>query len=140
MKRIFYADDDEDDITIFKESMKKVMHDVDIVCAFTGAELLYNLENKVPPAPDFLFLDLNMPKKSGHECLKEIRNNPFYKHLRIIILTTSRSQRDIDTTYQAGADYYICKPSTLKDYEAALNKLFSFQFKERPAKEAFVIN
>ena len=134
------ADDDEDDCFFFKEALSNVIGKANIICAINGEELLQLLKDRIPPAPDFIFLDLNMPKKSGHECLKEIRNNPFYTDLRIVILTTSKAQRDIDMTYQNGADYYICKPASMTDYETALQKLFSFTFQTRPAKEEFVIN
>lgn len=140
MKLIYLADDDEDDTFLLKEAIKSCCGEVNFVCAINGAELLQNLKNKIPPPPDFLFLDLNMPLRTGHECLKEIKGNPFHKDLRVVIFTTSRMQSDIDKTYQAGADYYICKPANMKGYQDALNKLFNFKFKNRPSKEQFVLN
>lgn len=140
MIRIFFADDDEDDTLFFKTALSNIIGDANIVCCTNGVELLQALKDKIPPVPDFLFLDLNMPVKTGHECLKEIRNNPYYKDMRVVILTTSQSQQEIDMTYQNGADYYISKPVSMKGYETALKKLFGFEFKTRPSKELFVIN
>lgn len=140
MKRIFFADDDEDDFELFKTAITNVIGEADIEVARNGIELLKLLKGKIPPPPDFIFLDLNMPLKTGHECLKEIRTHSFYKDLRVIILTTSRAGKDIDSTYQDGADYYICKPTSLTGYEEVLKKLFSFKFRNRPSKEQFVIN
>ncbi len=140
MKRIFFADDDEDDSEIFKAALSNVVGEAEIHGVRNGAKLLQLLTVKIPPPPDYIFLDLNMPVKTGHDCLKEIRNNPFYKDLQVIILTTSRNQSDIDSTYQAGADYYICKTSSIKEFEKSLNKLFSFRFKVKPSKEEFVLN
>lgn len=140
MKRIFLADDDEDDTRLLKEAICKLVGKANFVCAENGAELLQNLRDKIPPRPDFLFLDLNMPKITGYECLKVIKSDPHYKDLRVIILSTSRNQHDIDVTYREGADYYISKPSTLKGYEEALNKLFAHSFHPAGSKAEFVIH
>ncbi len=140
MIRIFHADDDEDDTMFFKEAIAKIVQNANIICASNGEELLQNLKDKVPPPPTFLFLDLNMPVKTGHDCLKEIKDNPFYKDIKVVILTTTQSQAEIDKTYQNGADYYICKPTSMKGYENALKKLFAYKFAARSTKETFVIN
>ena len=137
--KVFIADDDNDDVELFKLALYGITTDADIVYSANGEELLTNLKHRLSPPPDFLFLDLNMPIKTGYECLKEIKSHPFYKDIRVVILTTSNHQRDIDITYKNGADYYLCKPSSLSEYERVLKKLFSFKFKKIRLKEEFVI-
>jgi len=61
--------------------------------------------------PHILFLDLNMPCKTGHDCLKEIRANPRFKDLSIAIYSTSSSEKDIEDTFIGGANVYIKKPN-----------------------------
>jgi DNA-binding response OmpR family regulator len=64
-----------------------------------------------------------MPKKSGFECLREIRSNDKYAHVNIAIYSTSSSTRDIDETYTRGADAYIRKPNNYADLKRVLKKV-----------------
>lgn len=137
--KVFIADDDEDDVELFKLALYAITTNVDIIYSANGQELLASLKDRVSPPPDFLFLDLNMPIKTGYDCLTEIKSHPYYKEIRVVILTTSNHQKDIDITYQNGADYYLCKPSSLSVYERALKKLFSFEFNHKRLREEFVI-
>ena len=140
MKRIFYADDDFEDVEIFTEAVNALVDNVDIVPSATCEELLDNLEHRVPPRPDFVFLDLNMPKKSGQICLQDIRRNPMLEGLRIIILSTSKSNSDIDSTFDDGANYFISKPTSLKGYKDVLTKVFAMPYRHKPTRENYVIN
>lgn len=134
------ADDDADDTLIFKEALMKILGECDLVVASCGEELLQNLKDKVPPPPDYLFLDINMPGKTGYDCLAEIKNHPFYKNIKVIMLTTSNHPLDIERTYQMGADSYICKPFTLEGYFTALKKLLKYSFPAIRFRTEFVIN
>lgn len=140
MSKIFLADDDIDDTDIFKEALGSVTPHADVICSENGNILLKKLKNNTAPDPEYLFLDLNMPVKSGHECLQEIKAAPEFKDIRVVILTTSRLQKDIDSTYNNGADFYICKPTSMKEYETALKKLFSYNADKRVSREDFLIN
>ena len=122
MTIIFYADDDFDDQEIFITVLNEIIGNAQIILLNDGTELSRNLNDKVPPVPDFLFLDLNMPLKSGHECLREIRANPFFNSMKVIILSTSRSSNEIDLTYKNGADHYICKSSDMEDCKSKTPK------------------
>ena len=140
MKMIFYADDDIDDIEIFTEAVAGISDNMEIVPTSTCEELLDNIEKESIPKPDYIFLDLNMPKKSGKVCLRDIRNNPFLNDTKVIILSTSRSREDILSTYEDGADYYISKPNSLTGYKEVLSKLFAAPCLTRPSREEFLIN
>ncbi len=140
MKVIFYADDDAEDIEIFTEAVTEVVSEAEIIPAFCCEELLEKIEKKLIPPPDYIFLDLNMPKTSGRVCLKNLRKNPILNDTKVIILSTSTNTHDIHSTYNDGADYYISKPSSFKGYKDVLSKVFTLASDTRPTKEEFVIN
>jgi CheY-like chemotaxis protein len=108
---IMLADDDEDDRLFFKEAFEEVKIKYRISVFNDGEQLmdyLYNTDNSLP---DIIFLDLNMPRKSGIECLKEIRNDERLKKISVAIYSTSSSEQDIEDTFVSGANVYIKKPN-----------------------------
>jgi len=123
--RILLTDDDEDDRMIFKElleemDMKTIVHTVN-----NGRQLMKQLNNKSTPFPHLLFLDLNMPYKDGIACLKDIRSNKDFDDITIAIYSSSDFQRDIDETFQYGANIYITKPNDYNVLKKVLNKAVS---------------
>jgi CheY-like chemotaxis protein len=109
---IFLADDDDDDCVLFQDAMNEVAQDHELVISYDGQELLETLDARVPPEPRVIFIDLNMPRKNGIECLQEIKRTDKLKNIPIIILSTSSQAGSIETAYAHGADYYITKPGT----------------------------
>ena len=109
---IFLADDDDDDCVLFQDAMNEVARDHELVISYDGQELLETLDARVPPEPRVIFIDLNMPRKNGIECLQEIKRTDKLKNIPIIILSTSSQAGSIETAYAHGADYYITKPGT----------------------------
>jgi CheY-like chemotaxis protein len=73
--------------------------------------------------PMVIFLDLNMPKMDGRECLKEIKNNDRLKDIPVVIYTTSSHLRDIEETRNLGAKGFISKPSSLVELHTVLNAI-----------------
>ncbi|MGC1394037.1 MAG: response regulator [Coleofasciculaceae cyanobacterium] len=71
---------------------------------------------KSVPRPDLILLDLNLPKKDGHEVLEEIKTDPSLKLIPVIILTTSTAQQDILKTYELNCNCYITKPMDLDQF------------------------
>jgi len=108
---IMLADDDEDDRLFFKEAFEEVKIKYDITAFSDGEQLMNYLNEDENPLPDIIFLDLNMPRKSGMECLKEIRQNDRLKKISVAIYSTSSSEQDIEDTFVAGANVYIKKPN-----------------------------
>ncbi|KGO88489.1 transcriptional regulator [Flavobacterium rivuli WB 3.3-2 = DSM 21788] len=108
---IMLADDDEDDRLFFKEAFEEVKIKYDITAFNDGEQLMHYLNQDENPLPDIIFLDLNMPRKSGMECLKEIRQNDRLKKISVAIYSTSSSEQDIEDTFVAGANVYIKKPN-----------------------------
>ncbi len=108
---IMLADDDEDDRLFFKEAFEEVIVDHTITTFNDGVQLMNYLLKPENAIPDIIFLDLNMPRKSGVECLKEIRGDQRLKEITVAIYSTSSSEQDIEDTFVAGANVYIRKPN-----------------------------
>lgn len=138
---VFLAEDDEDDCLLFNDAIKELSSLIQLRVANDGVELMDLLNDSTSPLPKVLFLDINMPRKNGFECLVEIRNNKKFDSIVIVICSTS-FQRDIaDQLYEGGAQYYIRKPAMFRDYKAAIKQALTIiqQNKQHPTKENFVI-
>jgi CheY-like chemotaxis protein len=122
---ILLADDDESDRLLFKEAfeelkIKSVVHTVK-----NGMQLMDYLTKKDAALPHLIFLDLNMPRKNGLECLKEIRSNEKFREISIAIYSTSASKNDIEETFRTGANVYFKKPGDFNIFKQLLAKVVS---------------
>ncbi|MGC4039828.1 MAG: response regulator [Flavobacterium sp.] len=122
---IFYADDDLDDLDFFKEVADEINEPVSLF--EEGQQLLSSLHNP-PPAASVIFLDLNMPGKSGFDVLKEIKTNPSIDKIPVVILTTSSNPDDVKLSKKLGANLYIRKPSTISGLKKAVNHVMSIDW------------
>ncbi len=116
--RVMLADDDEDDRLFFKEAFDEIKIKTSVTTLNNGIELMNYLTKPDAVLPHVLFLDLNMPGKTGIDCLKEIKQIDHLKNIAIAIYSTSASDEDIEETFVQGANVYIKKPhefSTLKN-------------------------
>jgi CheY-like chemotaxis protein len=116
---ILIADDDEDDRLMTKEALKEARLANDLYFVEDGEELMDYLHNrgqykdkKEAPCPGLILLDLNMPRKDGRQALKEIKADPKLKQIPIVVLTSSKEDGDITSTYDLGVSSYITKPVT----------------------------
>jgi CheY-like chemotaxis protein len=78
------------------------------------------------PRPDFILLDLNLPKMDGREVLAHIKSDESLKTIPTIILTTSNAEADIVRSYQLQANCYLTKPVQLDDFEALVKSINEF--------------
>lgn len=124
-KKIFLAEDDADDRMFFEDVLKEVNINTDLVMADDGVELMNVLVETVPPPPDIIFLDLNMPRKNGFECLKEIRQTAKLREIPVVIFSTSGNTQAIDTTYSLGANYFMQKPRSFALLKKAIETVLS---------------
>lgn len=120
---LFLTDDDEDDRLIFSETLDELHCNVNIKMFNDGEELMDYLGSPLMVFPNILLLDLNMPKKNGMKCLKEIRSNPAFNDLFIAIYSTSISDKDIEDTFELGANIYIRKPSNFSKLKKMISEL-----------------
>jgi len=120
---ILLADDDEDDRVLFTDALNELKIKTVVHTVNDGLELMEYLATKESDLPQLLFLDLNMPRKSGFQCLKEIRSNHKMAEMAIAIFSTSLAEKDIEETFMHGANVYINKPNTFDDLKKVLNKV-----------------
>ncbi|WP_179005432.1 response regulator [Winogradskyella forsetii] len=120
---IALADDDEDDRFFFTEAFEELKIKNKVSTFKDGVELMRYLEAPDNEIPDLLFLDLNMPKKSGMECLKDIKANNKFKDLIIAIYSTSSSEEDVEETFVLGANIYIKKPNDFEKLKKILSEV-----------------
>ena len=141
--KIFIADDDADDRDMFEDALVEISSEIKLNQAKDGKELMDMLEELVPPIPDVIFLDLNMPLKNGFECLEEIRNTDKLRKIPIVIFSTSCDKDFIDRAYKQGADYYICKPSSFALLKNMVSRILAIDWQQQisqPSRNQFVIN
>jgi CheY-like chemotaxis protein len=108
--RVLLADDDMDDCLIFKQALDELPISTSLTIVNNGDQLMKLLLKNINHLPHVLYLDLNMPRKNGFECLTEIRLNDKLKALPAIMYSTSAEQSVIDRLYQIGAQHFIRKP------------------------------
>ncbi len=119
--KILLADDDEDDRLFFKEAFEELKMKTDVTTVNDGIELMEKLDSYGDQLPHIIFLDLNMPRKNGMECLNSIKRNPQLKHIAIAIYSTSSADTDVENTFIHGANVYIKKPSDFDQLKKILS-------------------
>ncbi|MEB2782843.1 response regulator [Algoriphagus sp. C2-6-M1] len=107
---LLLADDDMDDCFFFKTALGGLPISTELITVNDGVQLMELLSVTETQLPDALFLDLNMPRKSGFECLSEIKVIDKLKDLPVIIFSTSLDIDVVNLLYEKGANYYIRKP------------------------------
>jgi CheY-like chemotaxis protein len=118
---IVIADDDRDDIELFQAALSEVACDANLTVAYDGEELSALLGEL--PIPDAIVLDLNMPKKGGLQCLKELRTNVDFEEVPIVILSTSSSPLSRNNCLLNGANLYLTKPNTFEGMKAIAQQI-----------------
>lgn len=139
---VLLADDDTDDCGFFKEALKEFSLPTNLTIVQDGEQLLNRLLNEEHKLPDVLFLDINMPRKNGFECLTEIKLNKRLENIPVIIYTTSFHKNVADLLYDQGANYYISKPSQISQLKTAVQKMITLVSEKnykQAAKEDFLL-
>ena len=131
---IMLADDDEDDRNFFNDAISDLKISNKLTIFKNGQDLMDYLEHPDTVLPDILFLDLNMPCKTGNECLKDIRANPKFKDISIAIYSTSSSDKDIEETFVGGANIYIKKPNDFSKLKKVLQEVVNLNWQFHTSK------
>jgi CheY-like chemotaxis protein len=118
--QVLLADDDIDDCLLFKEALEELPLSTRLKFVNDGDQLMKLLKS-TRRLPHVLFLDLNMPRKNGFECLTEIMGNDKLKALPVIIYSTSSEQDVIDRLYQNGAQHFIKKPFDFSQFKRVIH-------------------
>jgi CheY-like chemotaxis protein len=127
---ILLVEDNEGDILLITDAFNEAKSNNTISIMKDGWEAMKYLEQKDKYAneslPDFILLDINLPKMNGHEVLKNIKSNEKLRHIPVIILTTSSSSNDITQSYQNYANCYITKPTEANDFLKVVTSIEDF--------------
>ena len=121
--RFFLVDDDADDVSIFKETLREVNPSIEFISAGDGHAALESLKRLQNDLPDIIFLDLNMPKMDGKECLAQLKRDTYLKNIPVIMYTTSCQSKDIEETMLKGAICFITKPSNIRELKNILHSI-----------------
>jgi CheY-like chemotaxis protein len=131
---ILMADDDEDNCILVREALAESQLPIELYIVSNGEDLMnylyhrgqYNDSNS--PHPGLILLDLNMPRKSGLEALKEIKNDPQLRRIPVVVLTTSATEEGIYNTYDLGASSFIIKPMAFASLVEVMKTLVKYWF------------
>lgn len=141
---ILLADDDTDDCIFFEQALAELKLPMNFTAVHDGEQLMKQLAIKENPLPTVLFLDLNMPRKNGFECLVEIKASEILFSLPVIIFSTSFEQEVVNRLYDNGAQYYIRKPVSFAMFKTIIRQTFFNiivpQNILQPDREDFVVN
>lgn len=139
---ILLADDDDDDCFFFKDALKEIRADVQLGMVNNGDDLWDYLHKHESKLPDVVFLDLNMPGKTGTECLEKIRGNKKFRDLRIVIYSTSGVDKDVDASFRYGANVYMKKPTEFIKLKKLINDVIEMDWQKhapRSGKDNFLM-
>lgn len=127
---ILLVEDNEGDIFLALEAFEEFRIKNKISVARDGKEAIDFLlkEDKYEDAeyPDLIILDINLPKKNGHEVLKFIKNNPDTQNIPVIMLSTSLSEKDVILSYQNHVNCYISKPVDAEEFMKVISCIEEF--------------
>jgi CheY-like chemotaxis protein len=142
-RHILLADDDNDDSVLFQDILDELPLSTHLTTVFNGEQLMQLLNRTKERLPDVLFLDLNMPRKNGFDCLIEIKRSEKLKLLSVIIFSTSYEPDVISLLYKKGARYYIRKPNSFRQLKKVIHQALVLTAKtniEYPSREKFVLS
>ena len=123
MNKIFFADDDPDDLLLFAQAMEDLKQEFEV---FYSGE---HIEEHLTPE-SIVFLDINMPKRTGFEILESVRSNYSAQELPIIMFTTSQDESMIEKSKALGANLFLVKPDSFWDLTHALKMVLKMDLKK----------
>lgn len=121
MNRIFFADDDPDDLLMFAQAMEDLKQEFEVF--YSGDHIEEHL-NK----PSMVFLDINMPKRNGFEILELIRNQYSKTQLPVIMFTTANDAAMVEKSRLLGANLFLVKPDSFWDLTLALKSVLKMDW------------
>jgi CheY-like chemotaxis protein len=116
-------EDDQDDQEIFAMALQEVGYNVACTMASSAIDALSIIENE--PYPDYIFMDVNMPKMNGIECLTKFRELGVVDNTRVFMISTSADKRLVEQCRALGAADFIVKPNTIGELVTALRDIFT---------------
>jgi CheY-like chemotaxis protein len=134
-RTILMADDDSDDCVLAGDALRETGAACDLRFVTNGEELLDYLRRegeyeggREAPRPDLILLDLKMPRKDGRETLRELKADPRWRAIPIVVLTTSTAADDVNFCYEAGVNAYVTKPASFRKLVKVLGAITRYWF------------
>lgn len=140
--KLLFADDDPDDRIFFQDALEELPVEATLTTVNDGVELMNKLTADYNNLPDLIFLDLNMPRKNGFDCLTEIMNDDKLKRLPVVIYSTSSNTDVVNMLYDLGAQNYIRKPGEFSKIKKVIHDallIFAQHNPARPPRDKFVL-
>ena len=141
--KVVLADDDKDDQELFTEALNHAEIPADVTTVDNGQELINHLKDPAEPNPDIIFLDINMPVKDGKQVLAEIKADETLKDIPTVMLSTSENPKDVEETFNAGANLYVRKPYSFRNLVLLLKKIFTLKWAGdllKPLRKSFFMS
>jgi CheY-like chemotaxis protein len=124
--RLLLIEDNEGDAELTIEALKSHTDRLEIIVINNGEDAIEYLKSDDEELPQFILLDINLPKIDGKEVLHYIKNDDSLKKIPVVMLTTSSLQKDISYAYSNSVNCYIVKPGNLKDFINTINAIEKF--------------
>jgi CheY-like chemotaxis protein len=124
-KTIVLIDDDPDDLDIMKETLTKVDPSTQCISFLYPDEAIRVITSELIVIPDYIIIDMNMPRKTGLECLRELRAQEEFQDIPIVIYSTTISQSNRDALMKAGATHVFQKPAKYEAWTGMLKKVLN---------------
>ena len=126
-RNLVLIEDSDEDYTTFLRALKRQREEVRVT-RFTDGEsfLLAMRQRRLPNLPSVIVLDLNLPALSGHEVLREIREDAKMRGLPVVVLTTSANPEDIRRTYDLNVGGYIVKQGSFEGFREKIESLADY--------------
>lgn len=121
---VLIVDDDPDDVQFFCTALYESNKPYYCISVTNAEEALLFIENTFIN-PEFIFLDLNMPRVNGKECLIKLKANPQSKDIPVIVYSTSSQKKEIEELYKLGASKFISKPDSMRMLISALSDILN---------------
>lgn len=129
ISHILLVDDDHDDCELFGEALHEFAPHIKLYCLTDNSQLLSYID-KVNP--ELIFLDVNMPRKNGYECLDEIKQSPNANSIPVIMYSNTGRKEDIDNAYKIGAALFLRKPPSYSSLVQSLKEIIQKEW-SKPA-------
>jgi two-component system, chemotaxis family, response regulator Rcp1 len=125
---ILLVEDNRGDVLLTRKAFQSAQIENRLSVAESGEAALERLRDEAQALPDLILLDLNLPRMSGREVLGQIKADARWRHIPVIILSSSAAEQDIARSYALHANAYVVKPVDLDSFRAAISTIEQFFF------------
>lgn len=126
MLEILIVEDSAGDLRLIREALHDVRVPVHLTVITDGEQAIEYLRHRQAPRPSLILLDLNLPKITGDDVLREVKSDEYLRAIPVVVFSSSRSPVHITQAYQAGANGYVCKPQDLEEFLHATRAIVEF--------------